>query len=71
MAVPYRVDGRTFLQEKPRVWMRIPPGVTWLDPAPNGARAANIRAEDARRESIVLRVNFFEHLRRTAGAATR
>jgi serine/threonine-protein kinase len=66
MAVPYRVEGRTFAAGKPRVWMRIPPGVSWVDPAPDSPRAAVIRSEDPRRESMVLVVNFFEHLRRVA-----
>jgi hypothetical protein len=43
--------------------MRIPPGVLWVDPAPDGA----IEAEDAGRESLVLLVNFFEQLRRREG----
>jgi hypothetical protein len=67
MSVPYRVEGRTFIAEKPRIWMRIPPGVLWLDPAPDNGRAAVIRSEDTRRESMVLLVNLFDHLRRTAG----
>jgi hypothetical protein len=64
MSVPYRADGPTFVAEKPRTWMRIPPGVLWVDPAPDGTRAAAIEAEDAGRESLVLLVNFFEQLRR-------
>jgi hypothetical protein len=68
MSVPYRIAGRTFIAAKPRVWMRTPPGVLRLDPARDGSRAAVIRSEDARPESMVLVVNFFEHLRRTAGA---
>jgi len=71
MAVPYRVEGQTFVAAKPRVWMRIPPGVLWLDPAPDSSRAAVIRSEETRRESMVLLVNVFEHLRRTAGSAAR
>jgi serine/threonine-protein kinase len=69
MRVPYRIDGSTFVAEKPHVWMRIPPGVSWVDPSPDGTRAAAIRSEDARPESMVLVVNFFEHLRRTAPVA--
>jgi hypothetical protein len=68
MTVPYRVDGRTFVAEKPRVWMRIPPGVMWVDPSPNEGRAAVIRSEDARRESMVLVVNFADYLRRKLSA---
>jgi hypothetical protein len=71
MSVPYRVDGGTFIADRPRVWMRIPPGVLWLDPAPDGTRAAVIRSEDTRRESMVLFVNFFDYLRRTAGSSGR
>jgi hypothetical protein len=43
--------------------------VSWVDPSPDGTRAAAIRSEDARPESMVLVVNFFEHLRRTAPVA--
>ena len=64
MAVPYRVVGRTFQAAKPRVWMRIPSGVSWVDPAPDSPRAAVIRSEDPRRESMVLIVNFFDRLRK-------
>jgi hypothetical protein len=46
--------------------MRIPSGVSWVEPAMDGTRAAAIRSEDARPESMVLVVNFFEHLRRVA-----
>lgn len=66
MSVQYHVEGQTFVAERPRVWMRIPPGVLWLDPTPDLTRAAVIRSEEARRESMVLRLNFFDHLRRTA-----
>jgi serine/threonine-protein kinase len=69
MAVPYRVAGRTFMAGKPRLWMRIPPGVSWVDPAPDQTRAAVIRSEDPRRESMVLIVNFFDRLRRLAGGS--
>ena len=69
MSVPYRVEGSTFRAEKPRVWMRIPPGVIWVDPHADGTRAAVIRSDDARRESLVLLINFFDHLRGTAGTA--
>jgi hypothetical protein len=68
MSVPYRVDGRTFVAEKPRMWMRIPAGVLWVEPNPDGSRAAVIRSEDARRESMVLVVNFFDYLRRRVDA---
>ena len=71
MSVPYRVQGQTFIAEKPRVWMRIPPGVLWLDPSPDSSRAAVIRSEEARRESMVLLVNVFDHLRRTAASDER
>jgi serine/threonine-protein kinase len=64
MRVPYQIDGSTFVAEKPHVWMRIPPGVSWVEPSIDGTRAAAIRSEDARPESMVLVVNFFEHLRR-------
>jgi serine/threonine protein kinase/Tol biopolymer transport system component len=67
MIVPHHVEGSTFVAEKPRMWMRIPPGVTWVDPALDGTRAVVIRSEDPRRESMVVLVNFFEHLRRAAG----
>jgi serine/threonine-protein kinase len=66
MRVPYRVDGRTFAAGKPELWMRIPPGVLWVDPPTNGTRAATIRADDKRSESVVLVVNFFDELRRRA-----
>ena len=66
MRVPYRIDGSTFVAEKPQVWMRIPPGVSWVEPSTDGTRAAAIRSEDARPESVVLVVNCFEHLRRVA-----
>ena len=65
MQVPYRVEGN-FVAETPQVWMRIPPGVMWVDPSADSRRAAVIRAEDARTESVVLVTNFFEHLRRRA-----
>ena len=68
MRVPYRTDGSTFIAEKPQLWMRIPPGVSWVDPSPDGTGAAAIRSEDARPESMVLVVNFFERLRRLAPA---
>jgi serine/threonine-protein kinase len=66
MRVPYRIDGSTFVAEKPQVWMRIPQGVSWVEPSMDGTRAAAIRSEDARPESMVLVVNFFERLRRVA-----
>jgi hypothetical protein len=69
MSVPYRVDGRTFVAEKPRVWMRIPPGVLWVDPMYDGSRAAVIRSDDTHRESIVLMVNFAGYLRARLAAA--
>jgi hypothetical protein len=47
--------------------MRIPPGVLWVDPTPDATRAAVIRSEDPRRESMVLVVNFFDYLRRKVG----
>ena len=68
MQVPYRIDGSTFVAEKPRAWMRIPPGMSWVDPSVDGTRAATIRSEDARGEAMVLVVNFFEQLRRRAPA---
>jgi serine/threonine-protein kinase len=71
MSVPYRVNGRTFVAEKPRAWMRIPPGVLWLDPSPDASRAAVIRSEDTRRESMVLVVNFFGYLREKLGVPAR
>ena len=64
MRVPYRIEGATFIAEKPQVWLRIPPGTIWVDPSADGSRAIVIRSEDARTESVVLMVNFFEHLRR-------
>jgi serine/threonine-protein kinase len=64
MRVPYRIEGSTFIAEKPQVWMRIPAGVVWVDPLADGNRAIVIRSEDARTESVVLVVNFFEQLRR-------
>jgi Tol biopolymer transport system component len=66
MRVPYRVDGTTFLHERPQVWMRIPAGVSWVEPSLDGSRAVGIRSVDARPEAMVLIVNFFEHLRRVA-----
>jgi len=66
LRVPYRVDGSTFVAEKPQLWMRIPAGVAWVDPSIDGTRAAAIRSENARPESMVLVVNFFERLRRLA-----
>jgi Tol biopolymer transport system component/predicted Ser/Thr protein kinase len=66
MRVPYRVDGRTFAAGKPELWMRIPQGVLWVDPPTSGTRAATIRADDKRSESLVLVVNFFDELRRRA-----
>jgi Periplasmic component of the Tol biopolymer transport system len=41
-----------------------PAGAIWVDPSADGNRAIVIRSEDARTESVVLMVNFFEHLRR-------
>jgi len=64
MRVPYRADGRTFTAEKPELWMRIPQGVLWVDPPMSGTRAATIRADGKRSESVVLVVNFFDELRR-------
>jgi Tol biopolymer transport system component len=66
MVLGHRTEGRTFVPEKPRLWMRIPPNVQWVDPAPDGTRAAIIRSDETRPESLVLLVNFFDHLRRTA-----
>jgi hypothetical protein len=63
MTVPYHVAGNTLIAAKPRVWMRIPPGVAWTDPAHDLTRAAVIASPDPRRESFVLVVNFFERLR--------
>ena len=43
---------------------RIPeclPKVSWVAPAPDGTRAAIIRSDETRRESLVLLVNFFDH----------
>jgi Tol biopolymer transport system component len=68
MTLGYRTEGSTFVAEKPRLWMRIPPGVWWVDPAPDGTRAAIIRSDETRRESLVLLVNFFDHLRRTVAS---
>jgi serine/threonine-protein kinase len=68
MRVPYRVDGQTFAAGKPEFWMRIPQGVLWVDPPMTGTRAAAIRADDKRSESVVLVVNFFDELRRRAPA---
>jgi Tol biopolymer transport system component len=64
MRVPYLIDGATFIADKPQVWLRIPSGAIWVDPSADGNRAIVIRSEDARTESVVLMVNFFEHLRR-------
>jgi hypothetical protein len=69
MRVPYRVEGQTFVAAKPELWMRIPHGVLWVDPPMTGSRAATIRADDKRNESVVLVVNFFDELRRRAPAA--
>ena len=63
MTVAYHVAGNTLVAAKPRVWMRIPPGVAWTDPAQDLTRAAVIASPDPRRESFVLVVNFFERLR--------
>lgn len=71
MAVPYRVDGRTFAAGKPRIWLRIPPGVSWVDPAPDSTRAAVIRTEDTRGDSVVLMLNFLDHLRRLHSSGVR
>jgi hypothetical protein len=60
MRVPYRVEGSTFINEKPQVWMRIPRRVLWTEPSLDGTRAVGIRAIEARPEAIVLMVNFFE-----------
>jgi hypothetical protein len=68
MRVPYRVDVRNFAAEQPALWMRIPPGVLWVDPRVSDARAAAIRADDKRSESVVLVVNSFDELRRRAPA---
>jgi serine/threonine-protein kinase len=68
MRVPHRVDGRTFAAQRPELWMRIPQGVLWTDPPMSGTRAATIRADDKRSESVVLVVNFFDELRRRAPA---
>ena len=68
MRVRYRVEGSTFIAEKPQVWMRIPPGVVWVDPLADGNRAIVIRSAHARTESVVLMVNFLEQLRRRAHA---
>ncbi len=66
MRVPYRIDGQAFAAGKPQLWARIPPGVLWVDPPMTGTRAAAIRADDRRSESVVLVVNFFDELRRRA-----
>ena len=68
MRVPYRLDGQAFAAAKPEMWMRIPTGVLWVDPPMTGTRAATIRADDKRSESVVLVVNFFDELRRRAPA---
>jgi hypothetical protein len=46
--------------------MRIPQGILWVDPPMTGARAATIRADDKRSESVVLVINFFDELGRRA-----
>ena len=63
MAVPYRVVAGTFVAGKPQVWMRIPQGMSWTDPARDGTGAAVIASQDQRPESLVLVVNFLERLR--------
>jgi Tol biopolymer transport system component len=71
MAVRHRVEGTTFVAESPHVWMRIPPGVAWTDPAPDGVRAAVIRSEETRRESMVLMLGAFDRLRRLTSPSPR
>jgi hypothetical protein len=45
--------------------------VLWLDPAADASRAAVIRSEETRSESMVLVVNFFDYLREKLGAQAR
>ena len=68
MRVPYSARDGNFAPEKPVLWMRVRAGVLWVDPLMSGTRAAAIRADDKRSESVVLVVNFFDELRRRAPA---
>jgi hypothetical protein len=74
MAAPYSVQGGSFRPETPRPWsdVRLPDGgpTRTFDPHPDGQRLAVLQpvAEpgDAKRDAVVLFLNFFDELRRLA-----
>ena len=79
MVAAYTVEGDSFRAEKPRVWS---PGLVpfratgrTYDLHPNGERVAVLKASgdeaEARRDKVVLIVNFFDELRRLAPVGRR
>ena len=80
MVAGYTVEGDSFRAEKPRVWS---PGLVPLrglgartyDLHPDGERVAVVKASgdeaEARRDKVVLILNFFDELRRLAPAGRR
>jgi len=70
----YTVEGNSFRAEKPRVWS--PVLAAWnYDLHPDGERVAVLKASgdeaEARRDKVVLIVNFFDELRRLAPVGRR
>ena len=80
MVATYTVEGDSFRAEKPPAWS---PGLVPLrglgartyDLHPDGERVAVVKASgyeaEARRDKVVLIVNFFDELRRLAAADRR
>ena len=72
MAASYKVNGDTFVPEKPRVWIAKLGGTQW-DLAPDGKRVVVLTpaetAEATKQEhEVVFLLNFFDELRRRAPA---
>jgi hypothetical protein len=70
MLVAYTAKGKTFMAEKPRVWLAKLGGTAW-DLTPDGKRVAVITPEEApgapkQDHHVVFVLNFFDELRRRA-----
>ena len=73
MATSYKVNGDTFMPEKPRVWIAKLGGTQW-DLAPDGKRVvvltpAEIAEAPKQEHEVVFLLNFFDELRRLAPAS--
>jgi len=72
MAASYRVNGDTFVPEKPRVWIAKFGGIDW-DLSPDGKRVVVLTPLEsagapARDHEVVFLLNFFDELRRRVPA---